>query len=293
MVLLGELPETGSDIWIRLLVCVVIFAAVAGIAFCWWGPFRRFLQRREARYDEVLRGSLLLDVKPRTVTVLALSAVVVLALVGYALIHHPLVAIIFGTIGAFLPSLVLRGLRRHRLYRLEDQLVDGIQTLVSGVRAGLNLIQAMDLLAKNAVRPISEEFAHLVREYEHGISLEQAMANAVNRIGSSNYRLLFSALLTHRERGGDLGETLERIADSIREIHRLEKRVETLTAPGRTEARWMGAMPMVILGILYMIDPPGVTLLFTEDVGKIILAVIIVMNIIGFLWIRKIVAIDI
>ena len=177
---------------------------------------------------------------------------------------------------------------------LEDQLVDGIQTLSSGVRAGLNLIQAMQLLGDSGVRPISDEFAHLIREYEHGVPVERAMHNTVARIESSNYRLLFSALLTHRERGGDLGETLDRIADSIREIHRLEKRIETLTAPGRAAARWMGVMPAVILAIVYFfIDDEGVRMLWTEDWGKVILAAIIFLNVIGFLWIRRIVAIDI
>ena len=192
-----------------------------------------------------------------------------------------------------LPRLVVRFLQRRRLYRLNEQLVDGIQTLSSGVRAGLNLVQAMELLAVNGVRPIREEFAHLLREYEHGVALEQAMLNAANRIGSPNYRLLFSALLTHRERGGDLGETLDRIAESIREIHRLEKRIETLTAPGRTAARWMGAMPVIILMILYAISPESVRMLFTEDLGRGLLVMIVILNVVGFLWIRRIVSIDV
>ncbi|KKL97019.1 hypothetical protein LCGC14_1838650, partial [marine sediment metagenome] len=91
----------------------------------------------------------------------------------------------------------------------------------------------------------------------------------------------------------DLAETLDRISDSIREIHRLEKRVETLTAPGRAAARWMGAMPAVMLIILRVIWPEGVALLFTDDVGRLILFIIVVLNVVGFLWIRKIVSIDI
>ncbi len=272
---------------------LLIFVAVASVVFFWWGPVRDLVRRREAKYDRVLRRSLLMDVNPRTVTFMGLGAIVVMALILYVLVAHPLAAVMGGVIGAFLPSLVLRFLKRRRLYKLEEQLVDGIQTLCSGVRAGLNLIQAMELLARSGVRPIGEEFAHLLREYEHGISIERAMLNSVERMESSNYRLLFSALLTHRERGGDLSETLDRIADSIREIHRLEKRIETLTAPGRTAARWMGAMPVVILVILYFIDPYGVRMLWTEDVGKMLLGAIIAFNVIGFLWIRKIVAIDI
>jgi len=283
---------TGDVLW-TAIVMAAIFLATTAVSLSWWGPLRRHIRSRESYYDRVLRGALLMNVSPRTVTLLALAAIPTMALLAYAIIHHPLVAVLGGVCGAFLPTLVLKLLCVRRLRRLEDQLVDGVQTLSAGVRAGLNLVQAMDLLAKNGVRPISEEFAHLLREYEYGVSLEQAMVNAADRIGSSNYRLLFSALLTHRERGGDLGETLDRIADSIREIQRLEKRVETLTAPGRAAARWMGAMPAVILLILRFIDPEGVAMLFRDDAGKLILTFIVVLNLIGFLWIRKIVTIDI
>ena len=278
---------------LRVGLGALIFVAVTGVVYFWWGPLRRFIEKQEAGYDVVLHRSLLMNVSARTVTLLGLGAVALLAIIGYALFETLLAAAIGAAIGASVPALLLRFLKQRRLRRLEDQLVDGVQTLSSGVRAGLNLIQAMQLLARSGVRPISEEFAHLLREYEHGMSIERAMANTVQRMESSNYRLLFSALLTHRERGGDLGETLDRIADSIREIHRLEKRVETLTAPGRAAARWMGAMPAVILGILYVIDPYSVSLLWTEDVGKLILGAIIALNVIGFMWIRKIVAIDI
>jgi tight adherence protein B len=282
-----------ADVLVRMGMMLLIGVAVALFAMSCWGPARQFIARRERHYDAVLRGSLLLDVSPRTVTLLGLGAIPLIGLIAYSIVQHP-IAVILGVIaGALLPSVVLKVLKARRKYRLEDQLVDGIQTLSSGVRAGLNLIQAMDLLAKNGVRPVSEEFAHLLREYEYGVPVERAMLNAADRIGSSNYRLLFSALLTHRERGGDLGETLDRIADSIREIHRLEKRIETLTAPGRTAARWMGAMPIVILIMMRFIDRPGVSMLFTEDIGKLILAVIVLLNVVGFLWIRKIVSIDV
>lgn len=277
----------------QLGVMAVIFVAVAFLTWAWWRPVRGFILRREEGYGNILQGALLMDVQPRTFTLLTLGGMILLAVLAWSAVHHIVMVLLGLAVGAVLPALLLRFLKRRRLYQLEEQLVDGIQTVTSGVRAGLNLIQAMELLARNGVRPISEEFQHLLREYEHGMSFERAMANAANRMGSSNYRLLFSALLTHRERGGDLGETLDRIAESIREIHRLEKKIETLTAPGRAAARWMGAMPAVILLIMYCIEPDAVSMLFTEDSGKLILLAIIVLNIVGFLWIRKIVAIDI
>jgi tight adherence protein B len=270
------------------LAAAVFLGVVAGAE-----PLRQWILKQERTYGYILRTSLLLDINPRSATYFGIGCVLFGALVGYLVVNNMIVAIIGGTLGGILPMITLRMLRRRRMGKLEDQLVDGVQSLASGVRAGLNLVQAFELVAHNLPAPIGQEFAHMIREYEYGTSLDRAMMNAAERIGSINYRLVFSALLTHRERGGDLGDTLDRIAESVREIQRLEKRVETLTAQGRAAARWMGMMPAVILGILWFIDKQGVELLFSDDIGKILLAVIVALNLAGFLWIRQIVNIDI
>ena len=256
-------------------------------------PLAQAIRRREEEYDLIFRRGLLLDISPRLITVGTALIMLVLGFMGYAISRGPIGAGIGGAIGAFLPHTMIRYLRRRRLRKLEEQLVGGIQTLASGVRAGLNLIQSLALVARDGPNPLRQEFTHMCREYEYGISLDEAMVNAAERIGSSDFRLLFSALHTHRERGGDLGETLDRIADSIREIQRLEKQVQTLTAQGRATARWLGAMPIVILLILYSFDSEGVRSLFVQPTGNLILGAIIVLNILGFLWIRKTIAIDI
>ncbi|MCK4275273.1 MAG: hypothetical protein KAX78_02090, partial [Phycisphaerae bacterium] len=128
-------------------MAVFIFLAVAGVVMVWAEPFRRFILRREDYYDRVLRGSLLVDINPRTVTMLCFGVIVLLALIVYLLSGNILAGVVGGAVGAFSPWLTLRFLKARRLYRLEEQLVGGIQTLTSGVRAGLNLVQAMDLLA--------------------------------------------------------------------------------------------------------------------------------------------------
>jgi len=169
----------------------------------------------------------------------------------------------------------------------------GIQTLAGGVRAGLNLVQSLTLVARSGPVPLRQEISHLMREYEYGVPLEEAMEKCAIRVGSSDFRLLFAALQTHRERGGDLGETLDRIADAIREIQRLESRVKTLTAQGRANSRMLGILVLVAMGIFYLIDPKGVLLLFTDPVGNAILIAIAMLNVLGFLWIKKIVSIDV
>jgi len=256
-------------------------------------PLGGVIRRREAEYDQIFRRALLLDVSPRVITVGTAMVMLVLGFVGYAVTESVIAVILGMAAGAFLPHTLIRHLRRRRLRRLEEQLVGGIQTLASGVRAGLNLAQSMALVARDGPAPLRQEFRHLMNEYEYGVSLDEAMRNAADRVGSSDFRLLFAALQAHRERGGDLGETLDRIAGSIREIQRLEKQVQTLTAQGRATARWLGAMPWVVLIILYAIDPLGVASLFIKPIGKLIVASIVLLDILGFLWIRKVIAIDI
>jgi tight adherence protein B len=278
---------------LTILNSVLILGLSASTVFIGVRPLRDFIRHREAEYDLIFRRALLLDISPRMITMGTGLIMFVLAFMGYALSRGIIGVIIGGGLGVFLPHAMIRYLRRRRLKKLEDQLVGGIQTLASGVRAGLNLVQSLTLVARDGPAPLRQEFSHMVREYEYGVSLEEAMDNAADRIGSSDFRLLFAALHTHRERGGDLGETLDRIAGSIREIQRLEKQVQTLTAQGRATARWLGAMPVVILGILYLMDPSGVKRLFTEPMGNLMLFVIFVLTVLGFLWIKKVVSIDI
>ncbi|MFP4105974.1 MAG: type II secretion system F family protein [Phycisphaerae bacterium] len=267
----------------------VIVAVVIGL-----NPLLELIDRQEQRYDLILRRRLLYTIPPRAVTVITIFVVVMMGLIGYAVTTSVWGMLLAAGASLFLPGFVIKKLRKRRVNKLEEQLVPGIQTLASAVRAGLNLVQAMQLVARDGPRPLREEFQHLLREYEFGVPLDEAMDNASDRIGSGDFKLLFAALHTHRERGGNLGETLDRISDSIREIQRLEKRVETLTAQGRVTARWLAAMPAIVLGLLYLfVNADGVRMLFIDDLGKIILAFIILLNILGFIWIKKIVAVDI
>lgn len=280
---------------LRIIISsVVMFLMIAAAMYIGFRPLLEFIRRRERFYGEILHGKLLMNVNPRLATILTAVVMTTLALIGYALTGS-LIGFFAGVLGGLLlPGAVLKYLHARRLARLEDELVGGIQTLASGVRAGLNLVQSMQMLARDGPIPINQEFGHLCREYEYGMPLEEAMNKAAERIGSGDFRLLFAALQTHRERGGDLGETLDRIAASIREIQRLENRVKALTAQGRATARWLGMMPLAVLLILYfLVDSQGTALLFTDPMGKLLLLVVVVLNIAGFLWIKKVVAIDI
>ncbi|MCG3180094.1 MAG: hypothetical protein BIFFINMI_02448 [Phycisphaerae bacterium] len=279
---------TGTLIF-SLLIFGTVFVAMIGS----WTPFYTWFVREEVFFTRSFHKLYKPNWSPRSAALFSVFLVPILGIGSYSVIGHWLAAVIMGFFAFLAPRWVVRLMLRKRLKKLEDQIVSGIQTLASGVRAGLNLVQSFELLARNGPAPLNQEIRQMLREYEYGLTLEQAMINAGIRIGSPTYRLLFSALETHRRRGGNLGETLDRIADAIREIHRLEKQVDTLTAQGRAAARMMAIMPMFIILILWMIDPRGVGMLFTDPVGKTILLIVVVLIFLGFLWIRRIIDIDI
>ncbi len=278
---------------LRITLSIFVLAAGFLLVRFGWGPLYAWMRRQELAYDRVFRRQLLIDLAPRTALALHVGGILIAVLVGYFASGSVGVALVLGTTAFFIPHLVIRHLEIKRRQHLETQLIDGLTTLASGTRAGLNLVQAMELLAANHRGPIQQEFSQILREYGMGLDLNQAMRAASDRIGSPLYRLTFTAIEMHRLRGGDTGESMDRIAESIREIHRLEGKLDAITAQGRSQAWMMAVMPLVFLGILYAINPTGVTLLFSTNIGRIILLFVVALIVLGFLWIRKIMRVDI
>lgn len=265
---------------------VYLFVRYGWVWFVWWW------HQQEYHYDQVLNNQLLMNTNPRNAMILTLITIALIALMGYALggVVWLIPALV---IGFALPWLIIKHMFQKRVERLNMQLVDGITSLSSGVRAGLTLVQSMELLVANHIGPIKQEFGQLLREYHMGLDLNQAMRNTANRIGLSNYRLLFTAIEMHRIRGGNTGESLDRIAESIREIQRLEGKLDAITAQGRFQAWAISLAPIGLLGIFYFLDPEAVTLLFTEPIGRVILLIATLFVLAGYTWIRKIMSVDI
>ncbi len=276
-----------------LAASVLIFVSIymfVRYGFAW---SLAIINRQEQAYDRVLRQQLLIDIAPRTA--LACSAGLILFAGAFAtLITSSILAGLFtALIAMLLPNMVVRHLETKRLEKLESQLVDGLTTLASAARAGLNLVQSMELLENNSVGPIKQEFGQLLREFRLGVDLNQAMQNASNRIGSQLYRLTFTAIQMHRLRGGDTAESLDRIADSIREISRLEGKLDALTSQARYQASFMAMMPIIFLALLWSIDREGVGMLFAEPAGRMILLGVTILIVTAFVWIRNIMAVEI
>lgn len=276
-----------------LLINLLTFASVFMLAYFGRGPWARFRARQELGYDRVLRRQLLVDVEPSQAFWMAMGGVGVAFALAFGLTLNLFAALACGAAAYFVPFLVVRHLETKRRNKLDSQLVDGLTTLSAGVKAGLNLVQSMELLVDNHTGPIRQEFAQLLREYQMGRELDVAMRSAANRIGSPMYRLTFTAIEMHRRRGGDTGESMDRLAEAVREITKLEGKLDAITAQSRSQASMMAVMPFVFLLILWFVDPAGIELLFTETIGRVLLLICGLLIFGAFVWIRKIMAIEI
>lgn len=217
------------------------------------------------------------------------GVLVVLGLLLQSLV--PAVAICL--IVACLPWYIVRRLAERRRQQLEDQLADAMVSFSNGVRAGLSIPQAMDILAQQSPRPVRDEFRQIVAEFNMGKPLEQTLVEAKDRLRSENFSLFAAALLASRRSGGKLNETVERIARSVLEMQRLERRIASETAQARKSAVYMALAPPLILVVYYFVDPINTVALFNTFFGQALLSAALVMNVMAYVWARFILTPDI
>ncbi len=187
------------------------------------------------------------------------------------------------------PWLILRNLATRRHEQIEDQLADAMVSLSSAIRAGLSLPQSLDVLASQCPRPIREEFQQLHGEYQLGKTLDVCLKEARDRLKSENFALFAAAMEASRQSGGRLNDVVERIAVSVRELHRLERKILAETAQSRRSALYMSLAPAAILAMYWaFLDPASVERLFVETPGQLVLVSAALLNIVAYVWAQSI-----
>jgi len=268
----------------------VLMAAACGVVPYGGEPFyRRGLDVMEADFKDKLR-QLRITAKHLRKWLIAWS---ILVLGGFLTLTVALASLPIGLTSAILlfalPWYVIRRMAEARKRKLEDQLADAMVSLASAIKAGLSLAQSMDIIAQQSPAPISQEFRQLVGEYQLGKPLERCLRETKERLRSENFALFAAAMEASRESGGRLNETVDRIAHSVRELQRLERKIESETAQARTSAFYMALAPLFILALYYFfLDPINTERLFTTIMGQIMLSTAVALDVVAYLWARKI-----
>jgi len=198
-----------------------------------------------------------------------------------------------GVAGYMLPAFYVR-MRIGRQMRKFNEQLDGMLTMVSSsLRAGFGLLQALNLAAEQLQPPMSTELHRLQRDTRMGASIEEALENLRERVGSYDLDVIITAILIQRSVGSNLSEVLEKVAHTIRERVRIKGEINTLTAQKRLSGWIIGVMPAAFVIMMLTINFEYMSLLFTDPVGRLLLILAVALDIVGLLVIRRIVTVDI
>ena len=183
--------------------------------------------------------------------------------------------------------------RTRRLKRFEEQFPEALDLLSRAIRAGHAFQTAMGMVADELTEPVGPEFKKTFDQQNFGLPLRDALNEMAARIGILDVRFFVTAVLIQRETGGNLAEILDNLAHVVRERFKIRRQVRVHTAHGRFTGYVLLALPAALAVALSFINPEHMDPLFHEHMGQMMLIGAIVMQTIGFVWIRKVIKIEV
>lgn len=191
------------------------------------------------------------------------------------------------------PPLAFAWLRKRRLRTAVEQLPDALRAIATSLRSGMSLNQAIETLLDYQQGPLAQELGLMLREIRLGLGFEQALDHLCVRLPEIEVRLVAAAMKVSREVGGNLAETLERISDTLRQRLQMEGKIRSLTAQGKLQGLVMTALPVFLVLALTQLEPRAMGYLFDAWYGWLTIAAILLLEGIGYHFIRRIVSIDV
>jgi len=237
-------------------------------------------------------SDMFLFIDSRQMLVLNICTMGLMIIIGW-LVFNPLVTVIFGIGGFFLPMALIKFYRTRRIKKFNVQLVDALQSMANAFKAGLTFPQAIEHVAREAQPPLSQEFSLFVKEIKLGVPLEEALVNMSKRVGSDDLELVVVSTNISRQLGGNMAEMFETISGTIRERFRLEGKIDALTSQGRMQGWIVAALPLLLGLVLNYMRPDLMEPMMDHIFGYVLVALILIMEGMGILIIRRIVNIDV
>lgn len=201
----------------------------------------------------------------------------------------PITYIAIGAIGLAAPPLLVERASKKRKELFNRQLGEALVVMGNCVRAGYTFQQAMESIATDMKPPISTEFAHVLRETKYGLPFDDAMEHMKARVDNKEFELLVTAVTISTQVGANLSDMLELISSTIRDRLKLREEAKVLTTQGRFSGVIVGLLPVFLALAMMILNPTYIGSFFESPIGKGMIAVGVVMEIIGFMVVNKIV----
>ena len=209
--------------------------------------------------------------------------------VGAAVFHHALHGLVLMAVLMFLPFLVVNYKRSVRQRQFAEEFPDALDLLVSALRAGISFSAALQIVADESPEPVRSEFAIVVEEQALGMDLREALTNMANRVGSLDLKFFATAVVLQRTAGGNLTEVLDNTGRLIRDRFRILGDIKTFTSAGRLTGLILSVLPAGMCLFMVMIAPDYFHKMWDHPQGRTILGAAFLLQLLGWLTIRKIV----
>jgi tight adherence protein B len=180
-----------------------------------------------------------------------------------------------------------------RQENFHNQLLDVLLLVSGAVKSGYSLMQALDLAVKEIPAPASEEFGRVLREIRLGISLEGTLFNLAERMSSDDMQIVVTAIIVNSQVGGNLSQVLESTISTIRDRMHLFGEIRSLTSYARYVGNFLSLMPFIMGFIIFLMAPDFFASVKTSLISQALLLSALVGLIIGNVWIRRIVKINV
>ena len=277
------------------LVFLFTTASVFFLAFLALDVLHKAFEQYKLRYVTKSMNDLsdmFLFIEPSRIILLNLAALILFAAVGFWL-GGAFFATVAAVAGFFAPAGAVRFYRQRRIKLFNTQLTEALQQMANALRAGLAFQQAMDQIGRESTAPLRQEYGLFTKEVKLGVPLEEALVNMANRVGSEDLELVTTSTNIARQLGGNMAEMFETIAATIRERFRLEGKIDALTSQGKLQGAIVASLPLWIGLFFNWYRPDLMEPMFENAYGYILVSLILILEAIGFILIRRIVAIDV
>ena len=215
-----------------------------------------------------------------------------MAFLTWLLLNNIVLSGVVAFLSLILPRLALARVVRNRLANFEQQLPDALLAMSSALSAGVSLGIALRQVIQDAEAPLSQEFGLILREQRVGIPLAEALKNLSVRMPCESVQMATTLMRVASVSGGSLAQLLESLSATIRARLHINMKVNVLTSQGKMQAWIVGALPLVLLAVLSVLDPYSIDQMFHTTIGQVVLGLVLLLECTGVYMLNRILAIQ-
>jgi tight adherence protein B len=180
-------------------------------------------------------------------------------------------------VGIGLPHFVIGKMIKRRVAKFTSNFPDAIELMVRGLRSGLPITETLGIVAGEIIGPVGVEFRMVADKMKIGRTMEAALQETADRLGTPEFQFFVITLAIQRETGGNLAETLSNLADVLRKRAQMKLKIRAMSSESKASAYIVGSLPFIVFGLVFMMNPDYMGKFFTDQR-------LIVAGLGGFIW---------